>query len=482
MNDQDYKLLWNEAISQIRQDFEAQGNINDFMLWFRMEFARASDDKINIYVPSDFMWAQIQQRNYISIMENKLSSIAGRKIVISGYKIKSCQNIIDNSTADSQNSVPQTTQNSQISSPSSQSVPTPLSTGIENLTPKIHPQLNENFTFDTYVTGENSLFAYNVAIAASNNPGSVYNPILIYGGVGLGKTHLMQSIGNKLYADRGDSFKICYITSENFTNEFTTSIRTNTTDKFKSKYRKIDLLLLDDIHFLIDKIGVQGELFNTFEALSQHKSQMVFTCDRPITELKGIEDRLKSRFSSGICIDLQPPNYETRYAIIEKKLEILNKTLSPEVIDYLAKNIQTNVRDLEACLKKAVAYAELMGKELTLEIVSKLFKDTFVSPSSTAPITIDTIQKVVADHYNISISDLKSKKRDNKYSNPRHIAVYLSRHLTEFSLPEIGNEFGGRDHTTIMHSNSKIEDLLKTDSDLNSTIQILSKKIKEYKK
>lgn len=485
MNNQDYKALWDEAYRQIKEEFTQQGKSTDFSIWFNMDFCKASDNKFSVYVPSEFMWQRILSLGYKEMMEKKLSSLVGQQIIIDSYQLKSNFNSISVVEQTNSSSQQTTSESSPIyqQSPFSATQNVPHNTQTAQVSAPLvkHPQLKEEFNFDTFVAGENSTFAYNVALAASNNPGKSYNPILIYGGVGLGKTHLMQSIGNKLYKERGEKFKITYINAENFTNEFTTAIRTSTTDQFKSKYRKMDLLLLDDIHFLIGKPGVQEELFNTFESLSQKNAQMVFTCDRPITELKGIEDRLKSRFSSGICIDLQPPNYETRCAIIQRKLEILNQTLAPEVIDYLAKTVLTNVRDLEACLKKSLAYAELMQEPLTIEIASKLFGDTLNSPSS-ENLTIDTIQKVVADYYNISVSDIKSKKRDQKFANPRHIAVYITRNLTEFALPEIGNEFGGRDHTTIMHSIDKIETLLKTDSSLSSTIEMLIRNIKEYRK
>ena len=208
---------------------------------------------------------------------------------------------------------------------------------------------------------------------------------------------------------------------------------------------------------------------------------MVFTCDRPITELKAIEDRLSTRFSRGMCIDLMPPNYETRRAILQKKLSLLGKSIPSEVVDYIAKNVQTNVRDLESCLNKMIGYAELLQKPLTIEIAQKELRDTFSQPAS-GSISIETIQKVVADHYNISLSDIKSKKRNKKFVIPRQIAIYISRQLTEYSFPELGNEFGGRDHTTAMHSYEKVEEQLKTDSSLDTTIQMLIRAIKDYKK
>ena len=304
---------------------------------------------------------------------------------------------------------------------------------------------------------------------------------MIYGGVGLGKTHLMQSIGNYIYKEKGPSAKICCVSAESFTNEFIASLHDKTPDKFKNKYRKLDVLLIDDIHFLQDKEGTQEELFHTFNALFDNHSQLVFTCDRPITELKNITDRLKSRFGLGMNVDIQMPNYETRRAILTQKLSSQGKEIPEEVIDYIAKNVQTNVRDLQASLLKMIAYSDLIGSTLTIEIAQQQLRDTFSSPVS-GTINIDTIQKVVAEQYSISLSDLKGRKRDRKYVKPRQIALYIARNLTEYSLKELGNEFGGKDHSTVMHSLEKIEDELKTDSQLNSMIQMLIRNIKDYKK
>ncbi|MCR5605967.1 MAG: chromosomal replication initiator protein DnaA [Treponema sp.] len=348
---------------------------------------------------------------------------------------------------------------------------------------KKHPQLREDYTFEKFVPGDNSSLAYKVCLEAAKNPGGEkLNPILIYGGVGLGKTHLMQSIGNYIYQQQGDEAKICCVSAEKFTNEFIASLNEKATSKFKNKYRGLDVLLIDDIHFLQDKEGTQEELFHTFNALYDNNAQLVFTCDRPISELKNITDRLKSRFSLGINVDIQMPNYETRRAILIQKQKSLslNKKIPDEVIDFVAKNVQTNVRDLEASLKKLVAYADLLGTELTIEIAQQQLRDLFSSPQS-GTITIDVIQKVVADHYNISLSDIKGKKRDRKVVIPRQIALYIARQLTEYSWHDLGNEFGGRDHTTAMHSYEKIESAIQTDSNLNSLIALLIRNIKDYK-
>ncbi len=346
---------------------------------------------------------------------------------------------------------------------------------------KKHPLLQEEFTFDTFVPGENSDYAYKAALAVSKNPGKQFNPILFYGGSGLGKTHLMQAIGNYIYNNGGEKLKICYVSAESFTNEFTASLSSKKANEFKNKYRNLDVLLLDDIHFLQNKMGIQEELFYTFNALHEKHAQMVFTCDRPIKEIKNMTERLVSRLSNGLIIDITIPNFETRYAILQKKIEQKGKFLDKEIIEYIAKNVETNVRELEAALNTVFGYAELTGQNPTLETVKNQLKD-ILNMNSKENISLDIIQKVIADNYQISVSELKSKKKDKKYVIPRHIAIFISRELTEISYTELGNEFGGRDHSTIMNAYEKISEQIKIDSNLESKINLFIREIKEYKR
>lgn len=459
MSEQNYKAFWDEALKQIHEEYKSQGQEDQFSLWFNMTYLEDSISEITVTVPSSFMWGQMVKMGNVAKVESKIKELCGQTISIN-YIVKKAEPAPEPVTIQTQ-SVPKT----------------------EPVQFRKHPLLREDYTFDRFVTGDNSEFAYSAALAAAKNPGRRFNPLLIYGGVGLGKTHLMQSIGNYIYnnADPDSRLKICYITAENFTNEFTASLRNNTIEKFKSKYRQLDVLLLDDIHFLKDKVGTQEELFHTFEALSQKHAQMVFTCDRPLSELNGIEERLKSRFSLGTPIDLQPPNYETRLAILQKKQHLNGTQISDEVIEYIAKNVQSNVRELSSCLDKMVRYAEVIQKPVTIDIAQRELRD-FFSESAGGSVNIETIQKVVANHYNISLSDIKSKKRNKKFVVPRQIAIYIARELADLSYPELGNEFGGRDHTTAMHSYEKVVDQLKTDSTLNSTVQLLIREVKDYKK
>jgi chromosomal replication initiator protein len=288
----------------------------------------------------------------------------------------------------------------------------------------------------------------------------------------------MQSIGNRVWLE-SPKLKIICITAEDFTNEFIQSIHDKTTQNFKNKYRYVDVLLIDDIHFLQNKLGSQEELFHTFNALYDANKQMVFTCDRPVSELKNLSDRLRSRFERGLNVDLQPPNFETRSAILKKKIEAGRVSVPDEVIEIIAKNISTNVRDLEAALTKLIAYAELVHKDITLEIAQNQLKDVF-SQSKHGNVTIDNILRVVADYFKLSYNDLKGKKRTKNIALPRQIAMYIARDITEYSTTELGFEFGGRDHTTVMHACQKIEERLKLDPNLESTIQALVRSIKDY--
>ncbi len=467
MSSQNYKMFFEEARNQIHQELKEKNREEEFQIWFNMEYVDDSLSTINVKVPSSYMWNQMVNNGFVKMIEDKINELTGQSIKIE-HKINQKEETIKTETT------VEKTENEK-----------PVQNKIITETPKKHPQLREDFTFETFVPGDNSIYAYNASIAAAKNPGKAYNPILIYGGVGLGKTHLMQSIGNEIYKNN-DKAKIAYLSAESFTNEFTGAVLNRTPgndiiDKFKKKYRSLDVLLLDDIQFLEGKDSTQEELFHTFNSIYDRNGQIIFTSDRPIKEIKGFTERLSSRFSRGLNVDLQPPSYENRLAIIQKKLELQGKSIPSDVAEYIAKNCQTNVRDLEACILKITGYAELVRKELTVEIAQDQLRDTINNPYS-ATITIENIQKVVADHYNVSVADLKSKKKEKKFVIPRQIAVYICCSITENSTTEIGNEFGGKDHTTIMHARDKVENLLKTDSALNTTVNLLIREAKDYKK
>lgn len=474
MSSQNYKDFFEEAIKQIREEMNANNQSDEFTLWFNMDYVEDTLSQITVSVSSEFMWIQMNSKKYVQRLEDKINELTGQQISITHIvKNKQTVSVPKKEPLPELETKPTTTEPEIVHQVEKKSEPT------EN-SHKKHPQLNENFTFETFVPGENSIYAYNASISAAKNPGKAYNPILIYGGVGLGKTHLMQALGNFIYSNNEKS-KIAYTSAENFTNEFTASLKNQTIDNFKKKYRSLDVLLLDDIQFLEGKEGTQEELFHTFNSIYDKNGQIVFTSDRPIKELKGFTERISSRFSRGLNVDLQPPNYENRLAIIQKKLELLHKSIPQDVIEYIAKNCQTNVRDIESCITKSIGFAELVGKPLTVEIAQNQLRDTINNPYS-GTITIENIQKVVAEHYNVSVSDLKSKKKDRKFVIPRQISIFICCSLTEYSTTEIGNEFGGRDHTTIMHARDKVESLLKTDSSMNSTVNLLIRATKDFRK
>ena len=456
--------------------YKSQNKEDEFKLWFNMNYVEDTIDTITVSVASSFLQQTMQKKGNFDIVLKKLKEITGQEdirlncIVVKEELSESKKSESLNDENPSKKSVEPETSSSNSNSAESKKA---------NF--KKHQLLQEEYTFDTFIPGDNSNFAYNASIAVAKNPGKQYNPILLYGGSGLGKTHLMQAIGNYIYNNGGEKLKICYVSAETFTNEFTVSIKEGKTNAFKNKYRNLDVLLLDDIHFLQNKEQTQEELFYTFNALHEKKAQMVFTCDRPIKEIKNMAARLVSRLANGLCIDLQPPSYETRVAILQKKIDLMDKTLSQDIVEYIAKNIETNVRDLEAALNKVFGYADLVEKKPDLEITKHLLKDVMDSGSNES-ISIDVIQKVIADNYQISVADLKGKKRDKKFVIPRQIAIYVARELTEMAYTDIGNEFGGKDHSTIMSAYNKIAEQIKIDSSLESKIQLYIREIKEYKK
>ena len=479
-----YKEAFQYVMEELKKEYISKNNEDEFLFWFNMNYVEDTVDSITVSVATSFMQTMMSSKGYFDIVQKKLEDATGQKVQIKCVVNNSEKNEEknQNSDADSKNNKADFTKELKTKSIINSAEETEQKGSVAlDKGPKKHPLLQSKFTFDTFISGENSDFAYKASIAVAKNPGKKYNPILIYGGSGLGKTHLMQAIGNYIYSNGGEKLKIYYGSAESFTNEFTSSLASKKTNQFINKFRNLDVLLLDDIHFLDNKKGVQEELFYTFNALHEKQAQMVFTCDRPIKEIKNMTDRLVSRLSNGLCIDITIPNYETRFAILKKKLELSNKELNTEIIDYIAKNVETNVRELESALEQILAYADIIEQKPTLEMAKNQLKDILKS-NSAQNISLDIIQKVIADNYQISISELKGKKRDKKYVFPRQIAIYIARELTEISYSELGDEFGGKDHSTMMHAYDKIAENIKLDSNLESKINILMREIKEYKK
>jgi len=330
--------------------------------------------------------------------------------------------------------------------------------------------LNSKYTFDTFVIGSGNRFAHAASLAVAEAPAKAYNPLFIYGGVGLGKTHLMHAIGHYVL-DHNPAAKVVYLSSEKFTNEFINSIRDNKGAEFRDKYRNVDVLLIDDIQFLAGKESTQEEFFHTFNTLHEESKQIIISSDRPPKEIPTLEDRLRSRFEWGLITDITPPDLETRIAILRKKAKADGLDIPNEVMLYIANQIDSNIRELEGALIRVVAYSSLINKDINADLAAEALKD-IVPSSKPRVITIHDIQKVVGEQFSVKLEDFKAKKRTKSIAFPRQIAMYLSRELTDFSLPKIGEEFGGRDHTTVIHAHEKISKLLVSDS-------ILQKQLKE---
>lgn len=336
--------------------------------------------------------------------------------------------------------------------------------------------LNSKYTFDTFVIGTGNRFAHAASLAVAEAPAKAYNPLFIYGGVGLGKTHLMHAIGHYVI-EHNKQAKVVYLSSEKFTNEFINSIRDNKTVEFRNKYRNVDVLLIDDIQFLAGKEQTQEEFFHTFNALHDESKQIVISSDRPPKEIPTLEDRLRSRFEWGLITDITPPDLETRIAILRKKAKAEGLDIPNEVMIYIANQIDTNIRELEGALIRVVAYSSLINHDINVDLASEALKDIIPSAKPKV-VTIKDIQMIIGEHFNIKLEDFSAKKRTKSVAFPRQIAMYLSRELTDYSLPKIGEEFGGRDHTTVIHAHEKISKLLDSDRDFQQTIQQLIDELK----
>jgi chromosomal replication initiator protein len=332
-------------------------------------------------------------------------------------------------------------------------------------------QLKQNYTFDQFVIGSGNQFAHAAAQAVAENPSKAYNPLFLYGGVGMGKTHLMQAIGHSVKRTSTHA-SICYLSSEKFTNEMINSLRYDKMTSFRDKFRNVDVLLIDDIQFLAGKERTQEEFFHTFNALHEASKQIVIASDRPPKELSEIEDRLRSRFEWGLIADIQPPDLETKVAILQKKAESEKVSLPNDVAMFIAQNVRTNVRELEGALIRLVAYCSLTGAEITLSTAQQVLRN-FID-AQTRKISIESIQKAVAEQFGMKVAEIKAKNNSRSVVVPRQIAMYLTKQLTDCSLPEIGRQFGGKHHTTVMHSVEKIMELRKSDKDLNRVLNQLT--------
>ncbi len=337
------------------------------------------------------------------------------------------------------------------------------------------PSFNPKNTFDTFVVGNNNTFAHAAAIAVAQAPGKSYNPLFLYGGVGLGKTHLLHAIGQHVVTHK-KSAKVTYVSTEKFTNEFIDGIQNNQLMRFRKKFRNTDVLLIDDIQFLAGKERIQEEFFHTFNSLHEAHKQIVMTCDRPASEIQGLEQRLVSRFEWGLVTDMQPPDVETRLAILRKKEKLMGVELPDEILNFLAQRVRTNIRRLEGAHVRVVSYASLTGQKLSLEVVEGLLRDV-LQEEGRFTISIEVIQKKVAEHFDIRLADMASKRRPENIVFPRQIAMYLARNMTESSLNVIGEAFGGRDHGTVLHACRLVKDRMQVDAQVRQVVGYLEKQL-----
>jgi len=338
--------------------------------------------------------------------------------------------------------------------------------------------MNARYTFDTFVIGAGNRFAHAASLAVAEAPAKAYNPLFLYGGVGLGKTHLMHAIGHYVLENESKA-KVLYISSEKFTNEFINAIRDNQFEGFRNKYRNIDVLLIDDIQFLAGKERIQEEFFHTFNALHEEGKQIIISSDRPPKEIPTLEDRLRSRFEWGLITDIQPPDLETRIAILRKKAKAENIEIPNEAMGYIANQIDTNIRELEGALIRVVAYSSLTNQDITVHLAAEALKDIIPSARPKV-ITIHDIQTRVGEMYGLKLEDFKARKRTKAVAFPRQVAMFLARELTDFSLPKIGEQFGGRDHTTVIHAHEKVTETLKIDQELYKIINTITEKLKNH--
>jgi chromosomal replication initiator protein len=427
--------VWDECLSLLRKRIRQQS----FCTWLKATRGLPSPEgSIRVAVPNKFV-ADWLEEHYLSLIRESIKEAAGRELTLAFHVSR-----------DSRNYHPQMSMNFEQPPPRKPSAQTASERG-----------LNPKYTFDAFVVGDSNQFAHAAAMAVAEAPGKTkYNPLYIYGGVGLGKTHLVQAIGHYVL-DASETINVLYVTSEKFTNDFINSITSNTTQEFVNLYRNVDILLLDDIQFFAGKESTQVQFFHTFNVLYQNGKQIVLASDRPPREIKGIEERLLSRFQQGLVTDIQPPDLETRIAILNKKAESDSIPLPIEVATFIADNVTSNIRELEGSLIRLIAYASLNTKDITVDLAKDVLKDTI--RNGTKEVTIEHIQKKVASSYNLSSESLCSKRKTQEVALARQVAMYLTRSLTNASLKSIGLHFGGRDHSTVIHACTQVAENLKGD-------------------
>ena len=445
----DLQSLWEKTLNIIKGEMSEVS----FNTWIKScEPISISSNTIKISVPNSFT-QDILEKRYKDLVVNSIEAACSKVYSVDFIVASDIQEIEEKeekkTKADDKSSI---TVNDEMSS-----------------------TLNPKYTFDSFVIGNSNRFAHAASLAVAEAPAKAYNPLFIYGGVGLGKTHLMHAIGHYALQNNSNA-KVVYVSSEKFTNELINAIKDDKNEEFRNKYRNVDILLIDDIQFIAGKERTQEEFFHTFNELHDANKQIILSSDRPPKEIPTLEDRLRSRFEWGLIADIQAPDFETRMAILKKKADVEKLNVANEVMVYIATKIKSNIRELEGALIRIVAYSSLTNRPITVELASEALKD-IISNKQNKNVTIDVIQDVVAGYFNLRVEDLKSQRRTRNVAYPRQIAMYLSRKLTDMSLPKIGEEFGGRDHTTVIHAYEKISDTLNKDESLQHTVNDITKKL-----
>lgn len=445
--DTDLNNLWEKTLNIIKSELSEVS----FNTWIKScQPISMSNTSIKISVPNSFT-QDILNKRYKDLVANSIKAVCS--------KLYDIEFVILSDASDKENS--------KIKSDK------PTRSIIVN--DEMSSTLNPKYTFNSFVIGNSNRFAHAASLAVAEAPAKAYNPLFIYGGVGLGKTHLMHAIGHYILESNPNA-KVVYVSSEKFTNELINAIKDDKNEEFRSKYRNVDVLLIDDIQFIAGKERTQEEFFHTFNALHDANKQIILSSDRPPKEIPTLEDRLRSRFEWGLIADIQVPDFETRMAILKKKADVENLNVANDVMGYIASKIKSNIRELEGALIRIIAYSSLTNREVSVDLATEALKD-IISKKQGKHVTIDAIQDIVASYYNLRIEDLKSQRRTRSIAYPRQIAMYLSRKLTDMSLPKIGEEFGGRDHTTVIHAYEKISENLKTDDTLQHTVNNITKKL-----
>ncbi|MCO5045087.1 MAG: chromosomal replication initiator protein DnaA [Verrucomicrobia bacterium] len=443
------EVMWAQACKHLKSTLSK----DVFDRWIAViEAAALEGDKLILSVQNNFYQSWLEE-NYLSLIRDAVTVVNGTPLGISFT--------VSRSAAALETPAPAAPQPQR---PPEREKPSPA---------QAKQTLNQNYTFDSFIVGSSNSFPHAASLAVAQSPGRAYNPLFIYGGVGLGKTHLMQAIGHSVASQTKAS--IAYVSSETFTNEYIDALQRKALVQFRKKYRSVDVLLIDDIQFLGGKERLQEEFFHTFNALFDSHKQIVLTCDRPACEIPGLEHRLVSRFEWGLVTELELPDVETRIAILRNKQEQMKLNLPDEIINYLAENIRSNIRRLEGALIRAVSYSSLTGRPLTLETLEYLLRDT-LDQESHETLTMEEIQKVVADHFDLRLADMTSSRRPQSIAFPRQIAMYLCREMTSHSLPSIGVAFG-RNHATVLHAHRLVVDRLKQDAAFRQNMAVLQQRL-----